>query len=90
MARESRYPLRLPSELHDLIKTEADKLGVSVNELIVRALSAYFEFSHQFEARFDEMEKLRKDYSLLLDRLDRQDVAIVELREMVKSRTPSP
>lgn len=56
MARESRYALRLPSELHEQIRAEAERTGVSMNEFIVRVLSEYFAPKDQLEQRVAKVE----------------------------------
>jgi hypothetical protein len=57
MPRESRYPLRLPPALHDRIRKEAEKAGVSVNEYIVRALSDHLGGQSELERRIAELER---------------------------------
>lgn len=57
MPRESRYPLRLPPTLHDRIRKEAEKAGVSVNEYIVRALSDHLGGQSELERRIAELER---------------------------------
>jgi hypothetical protein len=57
MSRESRYPLRLPPELHERIRKEAHKAGVSVNEYIVRALSEYMGGQSELERRIADLER---------------------------------
>jgi hypothetical protein len=55
--RESRYPLRLPPTLHNRIRVEAEKAGVSVNEYIVRALSDHLGGQSELERRIAELER---------------------------------
>lgn len=57
MARESRYALRLPSELYDQIKSVSDGAGISMNEFIVRALTAHFDEKPAIDQRLTELER---------------------------------
>lgn len=43
MTNNARFTFRLPVELLNLIKTEADKKGVSVNSQILHILWEYLE-----------------------------------------------
>lgn len=56
MARESRFALRLPAELYERVKTEAAQAGISMNEMIVKAVSHYFDIRLEYERRFTELE----------------------------------
>jgi hypothetical protein len=57
MHRESRYPLRLPAVLHERVRTESNKAGVSINEYIVRALSEYMGGQSELERRIADLER---------------------------------
>ena len=56
MPRKSRYPLNLPDELHEQVRQESAKLGLSVNEFIVRMLSDYFTKPDEHERRIAALE----------------------------------
>ena len=57
MARESRYPLRLPSELYEQVKAECKRTGVSINEFIVRLVAGFFVGPGDLERRVAELEQ---------------------------------
>lgn len=57
MARESRYPLRLPPELYELVKSEAEKADKSMNEYIVWALTQFMMIRDEHEQRISDLEK---------------------------------
>lgn len=77
MARESRYALRLPPELHEQLKTEAETSAISMNELIVRILSAHFGPKDELEQRIGKVERGLERTQTVVGRI--LDVDIVTL-----------
>lgn len=71
MPRKSRYPLQMPTELHERIKQEAAKADISVNEFIVNALTMFLDQGNEIKNRLDELgDRLSQVESLLLTRTD--------------------
>lgn len=59
MARESRFALRLPPDLYERIRSEAEQGGISINEYIVRALASHLGMRDEFERRLLDLEQRR-------------------------------
>jgi hypothetical protein len=57
MSNESKFALRLPTDLYNRIRLEADKLSKSINEFIVQALTEYIDFKDETESRLAELER---------------------------------
>lgn len=55
---ETRMTLRLPDELHAILKKQADSADRSLNEHIVYALTQYVGTIDKLERRIDELEKV--------------------------------
>jgi len=53
---EIRFTLRLPEELHNLIKQKADETGRSINEQVVFMLSDHARLKDSIERRIEELE----------------------------------
>ena len=53
---EIRFTLRLPEDLHAIIKQKADEAGRSVNEQIVFMLADHVRLKDEIERRLDAIE----------------------------------
>lgn len=63
MPTESKFALRLPTDLYEFIRDEANKNGKSINEYIVFVLSDYHKLR-------DKMEEDIKDLQQRMARLE--------------------
>ena len=79
MAKKTRvrdydqFIVRLPPGMRDRIKTQADLLGLSMNEAVVHCLEEYFPRPATFEDRVEHLAELvavLKDGSDLEERID--------------------
>lgn len=57
MPRDSRYALRLPPELYELIKTKAAEADRSMNEEILQALTSFYNVESEQNRRIAELER---------------------------------
>ncbi len=57
MPRDSRYALRLSTELYELVKTKAKAADRSMNEEIVQALNSFYEVQSEQNRRIAELER---------------------------------
>lgn len=58
MSRKSRFPLNMPEELHETVKTNAASIGITVNEYIVRCIQAYIGGATELEQRVSDLERV--------------------------------
>lgn len=68
-----QFIVRLPPGMRDRIKTQAERLGLSMNEAIVHCLEEYFPRPASFEDRVEHLAELvaaLKDGSDLEERID--------------------
>lgn len=56
MPTESRFALRLPTDLYDLVRGEAEEKGKSINEYIVFVLSDYHNLKGDMDRRISAIE----------------------------------
>lgn len=68
-----KFMLRLPPGMRDRIKTQSERMGMSMNEAIVHCLEDYFPRPSTFEDRIEHLAELvaaLKDGSDLESRID--------------------
>lgn len=57
MPTESKFALRLPTDLYEFIRKEAEKSGKSINEYIVFVLSDYHRLRDKLESDIRDLQE---------------------------------
>ena len=58
MPTESRFALRLPTDLYDFVRGKAEASGKSINEYIVFVLSDYHRLTDDVDRRLSVLERI--------------------------------